>query len=188
MPTPVTSHYSYKNASVLPSYSDSNKRLQYSISKVEFEKESRITREDTTPIPIYMIGIKKKIEHSRRILLYKDNWDDNGALQINPLIFERAVSFLERYAERIYDVCKKILIPPDIVPVNDGSVDLEWNLGGSMFLINFKNIEEPLAFYYGEFKDNENIIFDTNGQIVSTAVNDKFASYLSYLSKEADIY
>jgi hypothetical protein len=127
--------------------------------------------------------IKKRVEESRRMLLLEDNWDDDGAIAINPEIFNRATRFLEDYALRIFDVSDKILIAPDIMPVSDGSVDLEWSLENSSFLINFKNTVEDIAFYYGEFKDNDNITFDTNGQINTTAVNDKFASYLSYLSE-----
>jgi len=133
-------------------------------------------------IPFHLFDIKKKISEARKILDYGYNWDDNGALPINPLIFNRASRFLETYADRIYDVCNKVLITPEIAPVSDGSIDLEWTLVNSSFLINFKNTYEEIAFYYGEFKDNDNVMFDTNGQINTSAVKDKFASYLADLS------
>ena len=138
--------------------------------------------------PPNLIKIRERIETERKILTYKENWDDNGALPIPGFIFNRATTFLENYSNRIFDVCGKVLIEPDIMPVPDGSIDLEWNLENSSFLINFKNTKEDIAFYYGEFKDNDNIAFDTNGQINTGTVNDKFASYLSYLSKETDSY
>jgi hypothetical protein len=185
MPTPVIKA-SYENVASKPSYFNNNDRIKYRVCKSEplVPREKITEGHGTAFIPDYLAELKERIERSKKILSYKYNWDDNGALTINPQVFQRAVTFLESYSERIYDVCKKVLIPPDIAPVNDGSVDLEWNFDTSSFLINFKNSKEPIAFYYGEFKDNDNVIFDTNGQINPTAVNDKFASYLSYLSKE----
>jgi hypothetical protein len=154
-----------------------------SIRENSIFKENEITIEEcSTDVPKYLIDIKNTIESSKEILDLKYNWDDNGAIPINPVIFERVKHFLESYAERIYEVCGKILKMPDIVPVKDGSIDLEWNLENSNFLINFKNTTEEIAFYYGEYKDDDEVVFDTNGQISTGAIKDKFASYLSDLS------
>ena len=133
-------------------------------------------------IPFHLFEIRERIQNSKHILNYQFNWDDDGALPVNPLIFDRVTRFLETYADRIYHLYNVMLITPEIVPVNDGSIDLEWTLENSSFLINFKNTNEEIAFYYGEFKDDDNVIFDTNGQINTSTVKDKFASYLSDLS------
>jgi hypothetical protein len=132
--------------------------------------------------PSHLIEIEERINSSRQILDYKYNWDDNGAIPVNPLIFDRATNFLRDYADSIFNICNKVLRTPDINPVNDGSVDLEWNFENSYFLINFKNTPEEIAFYYGEFKEDNAVIFDANGQINTNSVQGKFATYLSYLS------
>jgi hypothetical protein len=159
------------------SHVESKEKISYKSRSFQYEANNFIEE-----IPIHLTEVKQKIKDSRYILNYEYNWDDNGALPINPIIFDRAARFLESYTERIYDVCDKILISPEIVPVGDGSIDLEWTLENSSFLINFKNTKEEIAFYYGEFKDKDNVIFDTNGQVNTSTVKDKFASYLSDLS------
>jgi hypothetical protein len=126
--------------------------------------------------------IYAEIKYSKSLLDLKSNWDDNDAIPINPIILNRATSFLENYAKRILDLYRKTLITPSIMPVSDGSIDLEWTTKSSSFLINFKNSNEEVAFYYGEYRDNETILFDTNGQVSTQTINDKFASYLADLS------
>jgi hypothetical protein len=133
-------------------------------------------------LPSYLIEIEDRINSSKRILDYKNNWDDNGGIPVNPTIFERATNFLRDYAESVFDVCNKALRTPDINAVGDGSVDLEWNFENAYFLINFKNTEEDIAFYYGEFKEDNKVIFDANGQINTNYVQGQFTTYLSNLS------
>ncbi|XHR95225.1 hypothetical protein ACFJIV_00475 [Mucilaginibacter sp. UC70_90] len=126
--------------------------------------------------------IKERIEESKKILLLDANWDDCGALAVNEVAYRNAINFLEKYSERILDVFFKDLIPPAIVAVKDGSVDLEWNLENSYLLINFKNDDPDNALYYLAFKKENDIIYDANGQIKIEHVNDKFASNLVDLS------
>lgn len=140
----------------------------------------------TFSAPENLVEINNRIKASEKILMLKYNWDDDGAKPVNQIVYKRAIKFLEDCSNFIYNVWGKILIAPDIAPVNDGSIDLEWTLESSSFLINFKNTKEGIAFYYGEFKDNKNIVFDTNGQINTGSIQNKFALYLSYLSKETN--
>jgi len=165
-----------------PFQSKEDKYITPATNERGFERTDPVEETVLPSVPPHLRDIIKTIESSRDILSYKDDWDGNGALPINPVIFERVSSFLIGYADRIYDVCKKHLLLPEIVPVNDGSIDIEWNLHNSNFLINFKNTPEEIAFYYGEFKDGNEVTFDTNGQINTSTVKDKFASYLSDLS------
>lgn len=138
--------------------------------------------QDLIILPVHLKEIEETINSSKKILDYKYNWDDNGGVPVNPIIFERATTFLRDYAESIFNVLSKTLRTPDINPVNDGSIDLEWNFENSYFLINFKNTPDEIAFYYGEFKENDKIIFDANGQINTRYVQDQFATHLSHLS------
>lgn len=153
-----------------------NKATKPVVSIKDIKKPSFITEN--------LLEINKHIKVSEKILMLKYNWDDDGAKPVNQLVYYRAIKFLESYSNFIYSELGKILIAPDIAPVNDGSIDLEWTLKNSSFLINFKNSKEEVAFYYGEFKENENIVFDTNGQINTETIQNKFAFYLSYLSEE----
>ena len=156
--------------------------------KTEHEVESKqsiITKAiDSVVIPAKLIPtpIKDKIEKSKKIFSLEYNWDDCGASTISKVAFKNAIDFLEKYAERILDVSCKELIPPEIVPVKDGSVDLEWNLKNSYLLINFRSEDIDNALYYLAYKDGDIITFDANGQINTKNINDKFASNLVDLS------
>lgn len=131
------------------------------------------------------LSIKEKIEKSKYILDFKNNWDEDGAIAISKKAYSNAIAFLTRYSERIVDVCgddKDFLLAPSISPVKDGSVDLEWNLDNSYLLINFTESNNDFVYYYLAFKEGDKISLDANGQLDMKNVNDKFASQLINLS------
>lgn len=127
-------------------------------------------------------NLDKKIKESKSIIELKDNWDDEGAKKINLKAYNEAISFLSDYSEKVSDLFDKDLIMPSIVPVRDGSVDLEWNLEDSYLLINFTGSKEKIVYYYLALKQNHKITYDANGQIDIRSVSSKFVADLAGLS------
>ena len=68
----------------------------------------------------------EKIARSKdHILSLTDNWDEEGSKGYKEETFNQAMSFLRSISKNTWDV--GIIIPnPDILPSQDGSIDLHW--------------------------------------------------------------
>jgi hypothetical protein len=87
----------------------------------------------------------KAIERSNTLGRLKEGWDDESALPIKWGTLQKAHAFL-RFAE-YHD----LEIPvPDINPVCDGSVDLEWHTEACHVLINFPEDDKKKPTYSWE--------------------------------------
>lgn len=95
----------------------------------------------------------KVIDASWQLTKLEEDWDDEGAGPIKYGTWKRATVFL-RYAEY-----RELEIPPpDIVPVCDGSVDLEWRGETYHVLINFDEDEKKDPTYsWGMGKDADEV-------------------------------
>lgn len=92
--------------------------------------------------------IGQAIEASRTILDLVDDWDGEGSERYAEATWERAVDFLEKSAERLWDMHGLVLDPPKILAGPEGSIDLHWNHPAYEMLINFPSDESsPAAFY-----------------------------------------
>jgi len=88
----------------------------------------------------------------------KEGWDDEDALPIKWGTLGKATAFL-RFAE-YHD---HVIPVPDIVPVRDGSVDLEWHTEAYYILLNFPEDDGKGPTYswrMGEECGNGHIGFD----------------------------
>jgi len=151
-------------------------------SKLTQSRKNALIKLESNALLEELSHIEKAVENAKYILRLSDNWDDDGALKIPELIFNRAVDFLYLYSKRAFDVFNFVIRAPIIQPVKDGSIDLEWDTEKAFLLINFKNSQTPTAFYYGEFTTENNQKFDFNGEIPTDTVQDTFVSWLKNLS------
>ena len=121
--------------------------------------------------------LEKAIDESKSILNLEYSWDDEGASPISKVAYNRAIKFLRNYNQYLNKKNIDFKIP-EISPVGDGSVDLEWHLPNSYLLINFKGIDREIAYFYGNFNGK----LDVKGKIKLEAVVDEFATDLASLS------
>lgn len=133
----------------------------------------------TYDLPYELIHISNTIHDSLKILTLKNNWDEEGAVEIPKYVLGKAIDFLTKYSIRLFDVFDTTIPAPDINPLSDGSIDLEWKTENAILLVHFKNSRENVAFYYGKIRDKE---FDINGKIPTNTVEDTFASWFKNLS------
>ena len=101
-------------------------------------------------LPFALKQIKEAITQSRGMLVLPDDWDEDGAKQIGEDTWRRAVSFLTRYAERVWDGSGRVLDAPDITPSVDGSVDIHWDRLGYELLIAIPPDGGAMASFYGD--------------------------------------
>jgi hypothetical protein len=115
----------------------------------------------------------QELEASKYILTLSENWDDEGALPISPLIYDAATRFLQNYTSFILKKYKIAIEMPSINPVKNGSIDLEWHTPTVQLLINIRDIQN--AYFYG---DNYNNINPIKGSISVKTVEPFFAAWM----------
>jgi|GEM_PF-2195146 len=98
-----------------------------------------------------------KVVESRYIVDLKDNWDDNHSRGYSDKTFYNAVNFFNKYANWILAERGTVIEPPDILPSNDGSIDLFWNKKSYDLLINIPSSPSELVKFYGDNKKESKI-------------------------------
>lgn len=101
-------------------------------------------------LPAPLKRIREAIAKSRKMLNLSENWDEDGAKPIDLPTWERAASFLSRYAKRIWDRNGRVLDVPDITPSVDGSVDIHWDKPSYEILIVIPSEVGAMASFYGD--------------------------------------
>jgi hypothetical protein len=128
-------------------------------------------------LPRSLKHIKESIDKSRFILDLTTNWDDNGALPVSKAVYSNAVSFLKKYVLFISTDLGTIISAPDINPVKDGSIDLEWHTPHTRMLINVKTTGE--IAYYG---DNYSDVNSIKGKVSSDTIQKFLAVWMTKLA------
>ena len=121
--------------------------------------------------------IQQSISDARFILALTENWDDNGAYKVPQSVFNNAKLFLEKYALYILNDLETTITAPDINPVKDGSIDLEWRTPHARMLVNVKTSGE--IAYYG---DNYNDLNSIKGKIVADPIQKFLAVWMTKLT------
>ena len=101
-------------------------------------------------IATFRQAIQEQVEELQSLEV---DWDDSGALAPIPGNIDNAVNFLWA---AFYDLQKSeiFLCIPEVNACPDGSVDVVWRRNKAFMLINFRNPEEQIAFYYfDEYND-----------------------------------
>ena len=131
----------------------------------------------STRIPQKLKHIESSINDAHSILNLVDNWDDDGAYKVPKNVYNNAILFLKRYALFILNDLKIIISAPEINPVKDGSIDLEWHTPNARMLINVNNTGK--IGYYG---DNFNDLNSIKGKIAGESVQTFLAVWMTKLT------
>ncbi len=123
--------------------------------------------------------ILKVINESKSLLSLGENWDDEGALAIPKIVWERAMDFLKNYSQYITQKKTINIQAPQINPCRDGSIDLSWRTPKARMLINFKNDDSGLAHYYGDYYNNINSI---KGYVKTDEIQEFLATWMKVLA------
>ncbi len=79
-----------------------------------------------------------------------DNWDGEAATAISETTWQRAADFVLRSSA---ELCNRFQVSPgvpDLAPVPDGSVDIDWRLNGHELIVNVPKDQSAPAAYYGD--------------------------------------
>ena len=79
--------------------------------------------------PHFVVGVQADIESLRRL---PPNWDGYGAPRIDPKVIEAAKSFITRLPENL-------AFRPHVVPMSNGSIQLEWHEGPKSLELEFES-------------------------------------------------
>lgn len=132
--------------------------------------------ENLNELPEQLSHIQKSIDDSAFIAALSDNWDDEGGIGISIELYNATISFLKRYALCVFKTMGEVIAEPDIVPVKDGTIDLEWHTSKARMLVNMKS--NGIAAYYG---DNLNSINSIKGKVATDGVELFLASWMTKL-------
>jgi hypothetical protein len=131
----------------------------------------------STRIPQKLKHIELSINNAQSILNLAENWDDEGALKVSKNVHSSAILFLKKYALFLLNDLKTVISAPDINPVKDGSIDLEWHTPNARMLINVNNSGK--IGYYG---DNFNDLNSIKGKVDNDSVQTFLAVWMTKLT------
>ncbi len=86
-----------------------------------------------SPLPAWQSGVVARLAELERL---PPNWDGEGALPVSRRHANRANAFLSRIMDPMSPA-------PEVAPLADGGVQLEWRLGGNTRLDFISDDEEP---------------------------------------------
>lgn len=115
--------------------------------------------------PTSRIGaIQRAIHEAHDLLCLENDWDTEGSPAISDETWHRAVEFLRRHANRVWQLYDTEIDPPKILPGPEGSIDLHWDFPGYELLINIPCDPDAMAQCYGDDRGKVRIkaTFDPN--------------------------
>jgi hypothetical protein len=118
------------------------------IDPTPFLAASRDEIAATLPEPLAPLA--GAIGHSRRILAWPDDWDDEGSPGYDERVWLRAVGFLLSNAVQLWNDRGLAIPPPDIDPGAYGSIALDWRSGPRQLLLDIPVDEHAPATFYGD--------------------------------------
>jgi hypothetical protein len=146
-------------------------------------KEPYVKRSRNPLLPSSLSHIEKAIEYANYIPKLEDDWDGEGAIGIPAQIFTRAKNFIQDYSKSLFEKSSIVLVAPIISPLSDGSIDVLWQTKSNSLLVNVKNSEMDICYYYGVF-DIQNLKHDFNGKISTTPIVPFFFDWLKEFKVE----
>ncbi|MCX6234784.1 MAG: hypothetical protein NT175_08680 [Bacteroidetes bacterium] len=116
-----------------------------------------ITKKTSIEVKTIFHELIEKIQSSKFILELKDNWDDEDSKGYSEKTYVNAINFFKRYAQWIWDERGVIIDTPNILPSNEGSIDLFWSKMEYDLLINIPAYPNNVARFYGDNKKDSKI-------------------------------
>lgn len=99
-------------------------------------------------LPEPLQPLAEEIVHSRRILEWPDDFDDEGSPGYDEAVWLRAVEFVVANAVRLWEDRQMVLPVPSIAPGPYGSIDLHWRPPRRELLLNIPvEAQEPVEFF-----------------------------------------
>ena len=95
-------------------------------------------------------NVHSAVLSSRQMLQLEENWDGEDARPVLESTWKRATHFLWRIAVTLWKEDNISIPPPEIDPVPDGSIDIDWRLNGRELLINIPPDPDKPTTYYGD--------------------------------------
>lgn len=102
---------------------------------------------ETLKINKTLLDVFQKIEESRYLLDFKENWDDEGSPAYLLSTWKKAVKFVANYTGLIYETFLKSIPTPEIYHSFNGSIDILWKSDKYQLLINIPADNSPAKFY-----------------------------------------
>jgi hypothetical protein len=99
-------------------------------------------------------GLAQKIESSKRILGYQNDWDEEGSVGYKKETWVRAIRFVVKLIEKAEREIGEEVSYPDIEHGPDGGIDLDWRDEIIRLLIFIPESKDKPVTYYGDnFKE-----------------------------------
>ncbi len=124
--------------------------------------------------------IIEEIESSQEILKFEEGWDGYNAPKIPVEIYNKAILFLRKYANFIYNSTDIIIDSPEINAGINKNVFLSWRTENARLAISFEynSRGEIMAHYYGDLNNNQEPI---KGNVPTSDVKDHLAYWMKNL-------
>lgn len=101
-------------------------------------------------LPAALQRVNTVVAESRHMLELRENWDGEGATAISEATWQRAIDFVLRTSTELCDRFQVSPPVPDLAPVPDGSVDIDWRFDGHELVVNVPTDSSASAEYYGD--------------------------------------
>ncbi len=97
------------------------------------------------------------IKSKDHILGLKNNWDGEGSKQFKKETLDLATNHLQKLSQRFFEAYKLIIHTPNIRPVADLSIDIQWKTEKMELTINFSDNLKEFPCFYGKDNDGNEI-------------------------------
>lgn len=124
-------------------------------------------------------ALEEEIEHSKYILNFEEDWDDEGASKYKPETWNRGIKYLKGHARWLKENRGISIDTPKISHGPDGSVDILWETEAYKLLLNIPEDINKKATFYGEDK----LGFNLEGELNTDLFNEGLTLWLE--NKEA---
>jgi len=118
--------------------------------------------------------LKAEIEKTKRILELQDDWDGEGSPGYAVETFNRAIAFLNTYAQRLWESDGIPLPVPRIGPGPEASIDLYWKRPRWELLVNISADPSEAASYSAEDDGGHR----SRGFVPTEKFDSRFATWL----------
>ncbi len=125
-----------------------------------------------------LLHIRDAINESKSLLELKEDWDEDGAVAIDPIIYYKAVETLTEYSINVFNVYNVAIDSPYISAGRDGSINMEWNKPNATLLLTILNSPNFNLHYYGDDGNNNTVI---KGIINEPSINEDLSHWMRKL-------
>jgi hypothetical protein len=136
------------------------------VSRLRIPSDKEAAGGNQPGAPADLAYLNDAVQRSRGLLDLEDDWDGDGAVSIKEPTWRRMQEYLLGNATGFWEVTGTSIPAPKIGPAQEGSIDLLWEVGDRMLLLNIPEDSKEPASFYGEEGALDSIKgnLDTTGQ------------------------